>query len=656
MFATQTAYPTETSVYPNELDCASIFGMPYLDEQALKIKGGFNKFFKNFLDNNLNESNELWSFKSLCIAQLGVNKGKQAFFAWLKSLGSGAEYLAKGIMKFGRWFNTIEERYQKVLRDDVQSWQISWLKKLMKFPVEELVDAAVEGRLKEVVVGGMKEKKRELHVDGYAKIVSDPHDMNLKGKIGRLVHYCEEKAEWLWELPDSELTDSGLPDSGLATSNWFTAEQLEVANKPRSISKQSEQKIKEPKDKCPERTQTVEPRNVGEDSKKMAASNTATIFTQGLSENQSTIPVDVRFESSSPSSTIDEERAHNKSEQENNRPLNQEVSVALEQKIAQIRIEADQTALSKAESIFGQQLQEKDLELAELRLQQSDLSGKLIFTPQEFRDSMRAAIAVEQEKNALEVQAAFAKAESYFVEQLQSKDLELAELRAQQSNLSGKLIFTPQEFDERIQETIAAEQEKSYIQAKVNQERQQELEEKVQELQLQTSELEQALAQERSDRQLDNDSDKTTLSLDNKPDKEYDNIRAELNDYKSIFTTFFKDSAQPLSVVTPEIGKHLVSGMIALLAQKKVTVSEMELETGGQQNVNLLEFQLNNALKLNQELEETIKGLEANIDLKQEVQHLEKKLAKVNQQNSLSTGFNPRGKAFVPTPRNARHK
>ncbi len=751
MIATQTAYPTETSVYPNELDCASIFGIPCLDEQALKIKGGFNNFFKNLLDNNLKESNELWGLESLCIAKLGVAKGKQAFKAWLKSLGSGAEYLAKGIMKFGRWFNTIEERYQKVLRDDVQSWQISWLKKLMKFPVEELVDAAVEGHLKEVVLGGMKQKKRELHVDGYAKIVCDPHNLNLKGKIGRIVHYCEEKSEWLWELPDSELADSGLPDSGLATSNWFTADQLEVANKPRNISKQAEQQNKQQEDKCLEPTQTVELKNQDESSPEITASNIAPTSTQAVYENQSTIPVDVQVKSSSPSSIVDL-HSQNETGKENGRLLSKEVSELFEEnksepgqmsaaqikallgenqrlrnqaesnkheaqaelelirrdaekialakaesifseqlqqkdlELAELRLQQSalsnqliftpqeldehmraaiaaeqdknakeiQAALVKAESIFGQQLKEKDLEVAELRLQQSDLSGKLIFTPQEFDERVITAIAAVQEKSALEVQTALAKAESHFIQQLQQKDLELAELLKQQSDLSGKLIFTPQEFADSMRAAIAADREKSAFVFQANQDHHQELEEKKQSIQQQMSESHPALYQATTGSQSDVDEDTNTPSLDKKPNKEYDALREEVEQYKAVVYSFVKASVESIEAITPRIAQDALTEIIAVSDQTKTESNVIQSSTNTEERVNSLETQLKEALYNNRNLACMVKQLQINIELREEVHKAELESTKRYNQNGYSSTKPRTFLPFEPSPNRKR--
>jgi len=660
------------SFSPNTYDNQELFGSAWLNEQASKVTIGLNSFCYNFIENNLIQNDELSTFQNQCIAELGERKGKKAFKQWLNSLGSVVAYLAKGVMKFGRWFNTLRTGDQDVVRQNTHEWKISWLKKLMKFPTEDIIDMAVEGNLKEVVVGGIKEKKRELHVDGYAKILCDPHNLNLKGKIGRLVHYCQEKSEWLWELPDSELADSGLPDSGLATSNWFTAEQLEVANKPRNTPKQSEQKIKKPKDKCPERTQTVELKNQDESSPEIAASNIAPISTQAVDDNPSNIPVDVRIEPLSPSSNV-YVHSQNGTGKENGRPLNKEVfelfeenksepgqmsdaqikallaenqrlhnQVEYEKPEAQaelelIRRDAEKIAFAKAESLFREQLQSKDEELTKLLKQQSTLSGKLIFTPQEFEDSIRSAIAVEQDKKALEVQAALAKAESHFNEQLQQKDLELAELLKQQSTLSGKLIFTPQEFEDKIRSAITAEREKSAFVLQANQEHHQKIEEKNESIQQQMSGLQPALYQGTIGSQSNVDQDRNTPPLDKEPDKEYDNLREEVEQYKAVVYSFVKASVKSIEALTPRIAQDSLSEMIAVSDQPTTEVNIIPSLTNTEEKIVLLEAELEEALHNNRNFARMVKELQINIELKDKLHKLEREATKDYNKNGHSS-------------------
>ena len=260
MTAIQANSIVRLPVSPNTSDHQDFFGSPWLNEQASKVKIGLNSLWTNLIEKTVAEYDKLSTLEAQFIAEQGEKKGKKAFREWKNSLGSVASYLARGIMKFGRWFNILKHGEQDIICQNTQDWNLAWLKKLTKFPMSDILDMAVEGNLKAVVVGGIKEKKRELRVDGYAKVVFDPHDSNLLGKVGRLTYYCEEQAKWLWESPNPGLANSEMPYSGLTTSNWFTAEQLEVANKPRNTSTQLGKNSKKIEGERVKVLETVSPR------------------------------------------------------------------------------------------------------------------------------------------------------------------------------------------------------------------------------------------------------------------------------------------------------------------------------------------------------------------------------------------------------------
>ena len=684
MTAIQTNSIVRLPLSDKQSDHQDFFGSPWLNEQASKVKIGLNSFWNNAIENNLTQYKEFSTFEAQCLAELGEKKGKKLFREWQNSLGSVASYLARGIMKFGRWFNILKHGEQDIVRQNTQDWNLAWLKKLTKFPMEDVLDMALEGNLKAVVVGGMKEKKRELRVDGYAKVVYDPHDLNLSGKVGRLAHYCEEKEEWLCELPHSELTDSELPESGLATSNWFTAEQLEVANKPRDTSTQlgkNSQKIEGKRVKVSETTSqenehATNPKNV--DAR--PTPNIAPTSTQAAGKDETKISSFVQITPDSPSSNVDVHANREK----NGNPLNEEsheldkedrlesgqisfaqfqaalaeiqrlrhqikykdisreyeMEAELEQKIAQIRIDIESAALATAESRFSQKLQEKDAELAKLRSAQSSLDGKLILSPQELDDERRIAVAAEQQKTALAFQenqelkqqliiqkdseqTALAKASNYFNQQLQEKDQELAKLKALQLSLEGKLIFTPQELDERLRELLAAEREESAESAQANQEHHNQAEGNPQVLQQQPSELQPALYQARSDCKSDPNADKNNSLLDKEPDKEYYNLREEVEQYKAVVYSFVKASVESSEAITPQIAQDSLAEIIAGFDQPKTEVNAIPSSTNIEEKVALLETQLKEALQNNRNSVGMVKALQITIELKDKLHKAE---------------------------------
>ena len=214
------------------------------------------------------------------------------------------------------------------------------------------------------------------------------------------------------------------------------------------------------------------------------------------------------------------------------------------------------------------------------------MDGKLILSPQELDNERRKAVAAEQQKTALAFQenqeamqkliiqkdaqlAALASDSNHFKKQLQQKDEELAKLKALQSSLDGKLIFTPKEFEEYLQKERAADQAQHDSQTKVDQQRQQELEETVQKLHQEIEELQQALEQARSFSQSVGRNE-TTLALDSPPHQEYDYMRTELGEYKAIFSRFFRDELEPLKHITPQVAKEIVSRMLLLLPPQNV--------------------------------------------------------------------------------------
>ncbi len=676
----------------NTSDHKDFFCSPWLNEQASKVKTSLDYFCNNLIQNTVAEHKKFSNFEAQCIAELGEKKGKKDFREWIKSLGPVVSYLARGVMKFGRWFNLLTHGEQDIVRQNTQDWSLAWLKRLMKYPMSDILDMAVEGNLKAVVVGGMKEKKRELRVEGYAKIVDDPHDLNLKGKVGRLAYYCEEEAKWLCELPDSELADSEMPDSGLTTSNWFTAEQLEVANKPRNISTPLGKNLKKIEGKSVKSSEPMEQKNEQATDKKNvdnATHDIAATYNQAAGQDEPqnspritpdspSLIVDVHAKNQTNGTPLNAESHEidfeNRLESnqisfaqfqavfaENQRLRNQakyietsreyEMEAELEQKIAQIRIDIEQAALATAESRFRQQLQEKDAELAKLRYHQSSLDGKLILSPQELDDERRKAVAASQQKTALAFQenqqamqklisqkdaqlAALASDSNHFKQQLQKKDEELAKLKALQSSLDGKLIFTPQEFEECLQKERAA-----------NQELRQELEQQKQELQ-------QALEQAKSFSQSVGRNE-TTLALDSSPHQEYDSIRTELHEYKSIFLRFFRGKVESASDITPQLAQGLVSSMLSLLSQNNVESSQIQPLISLQSKIDWLESQLQESLEINRK---AIKELQLRNNAPSQGHQVDKKLANVNQKASPAIVANPKPKAFVPTPRHGRHK
>ncbi len=376
MIATQALSIIEIPDSDKIFDYEGTFGLPSLGKQAFEISKGIDSFCQNILDINLEQNAILLGFRIQCDLELGERKGKKAFTAWLKSLGS-LEYIARAAMKVGRWFNSLEKGEQNFIRENVRGWKLSFLKKLMKFPIEEIVDLVVEGNLKQVVVGGVKEKKRELRVDGYAKVVAGDH--KLKNKVGRLAHQYED-GDWLLEITDLE-------NFGL-TESRFKAEDLSLANKPRSASK----KLDQLEEKHHKVLHEVEEEDVIDLN--FRKTDTKSTIDAGVDTNNFSQERFSPLEKITPSTSVDSYENSEKSSEVI-------TSGDLEQIIAQVKVEAEKAAFAKAQTLFEQKLKEKELELDELRSQHHSMD-KLLLSQEELDEQIKNAVVKERKEKAAE--------------------------------------------------------------------------------------------------------------------------------------------------------------------------------------------------------------------------------------------------------------
>lgn len=435
MIVKQAASTTEILTPANSFDYKAIFGLPWLDDQAREVTKGLDSYCHNILEISLEQSDKLCAFQNECKVHLGEQEGRKAFKAWLKSLGV-TEYIAKGVMRLGRWFNSLQKGMQDLIRENTHGWKLSFLKKLMKFPLEEIVDLVVEDRLKQAVIGGVKEKRRELRIDGYAKVITEAHE--LQNKVGRLAHQYEN-GDWLLEITDLE--------NPISTEFRFRAEDLSPSNKPRFASQNL--------DRFEEKHHTVLPdlEEQKGDLKNLEHHKTNTTFTvnsDASTDNLSQGHLST-FEELTPSTFVDfHTQAKNLDQELHLQDQKTRSTQSLQLEVSQVEIQQTQTEES-----------EKNSEVVRLE----DLAQII------------AQVKAEAEK------AAFIKAQNLFEQKLKEKELEVNELRSQRSSSTGGLIFTQEQLDEMIKDAVTKEKEERIAEILAKQRLKQELEETKQELQ-----------------------------------------------------------------------------------------------------------------------------------------------------------------------------
>jgi len=323
-------------------------------------------------------------------------------------------------MRLGRWFNGLQKEMQELIRENTHGWKISFLKKLIKFPLEDIVDLIVEGRLKQAVIGGVKEKRRELRVDGYAKVITETHE--LQNKVGRLAHQYEN-GDWLLEITDLE--------NLISTEFRFRAENLSPSNKPRFAS----QNLDQFEEKHHAVLHDLEEQKG--DLKSLERHKTNTTFTANSNASTDSLRQGhlSTFEEFTPSTFVDFHTQAKNLDQElqlqdqNKRSaqsLQLEVSQFakqqtqteksekssevirledLEQIIAQVKAETEKAAFIKAQDLFEQKIKEKELEVEELRSQRSSPVVGLTFTQEQLDEIVKNAVTEEQEEKTAEILA-----------------------------------------------------------------------------------------------------------------------------------------------------------------------------------------------------------------------------------------------------------
>ena len=219
------------------------FENPDLESKAKNAIGNFLGFVRQTFDSLLEQGQMLQAIYNDCIAK--CPNGKKIFHAWLASEDFGASrFVAQSAMKIYAWFEKLQPKVQRLVRQNVQKWSVSALHELTKVSTDLVNELVSTGRktaaqiktVSQKNIGGKETLKQGTNnsltpplnnspipeLAPGVRIVVTGDDRGWNGYSGVIVSQWEENnsAEW-WVLLDY------VQSQGCNTKHLFKSNQIQ---------------------------------------------------------------------------------------------------------------------------------------------------------------------------------------------------------------------------------------------------------------------------------------------------------------------------------------------------------------------------------------------------------------------------------------------
>lgn len=123
----------------------SKFDSQNLESKAKKALSGFLGFVRASFDGLIENGKALQEIYLECLESHA--NGRKVFDQWLSSPDFGqSRYIAKSAMTIYSWFEKLHPRMQRLVRQDVQQWSVSSLRKLTKLSDELVAELVSSGK------------------------------------------------------------------------------------------------------------------------------------------------------------------------------------------------------------------------------------------------------------------------------------------------------------------------------------------------------------------------------------------------------------------------------------------------------------------------------------------------------------------------------
>ncbi|NJL11330.1 MAG: hypothetical protein HC908_17480, partial [Calothrix sp. SM1_7_51] len=135
------------------------FENPELESKAKNAVGNFLGFVRQTFDGLLEQGRRLQEIYLDCVAK--CHNGKKIFHAWLASEDFGASsFVARSAMEIFAWFQKLQPRVQRLVKQNVQTWSVSALRQLTKVSTNLVKELVTTGRKTAAQIKTVCQKKK----------------------------------------------------------------------------------------------------------------------------------------------------------------------------------------------------------------------------------------------------------------------------------------------------------------------------------------------------------------------------------------------------------------------------------------------------------------------------------------------------------------
>lgn len=122
------------------------FSTSHLESKAKDTLYSLLSFVRQTFDGLLETGKALQDFYQECLVSSPI-KGKKVFDQWLASPDFGvSRYIAKSAMEIYGWFEKLHPKMQRLVRQNVQQWSVSSLRKLTKLSIDLVKELVTSGK------------------------------------------------------------------------------------------------------------------------------------------------------------------------------------------------------------------------------------------------------------------------------------------------------------------------------------------------------------------------------------------------------------------------------------------------------------------------------------------------------------------------------